>query len=222
MWGRDLIFFVLFLFQRFIWLEVTSISFNQVSPFSFHHSLFLCRWRQGCCHKSNSKCYKNLGETCIKGGFGETYPVSWWSIYCISDWPIFFIFSVRGQTSTLSHTSSSTCPRGCTTPTTGALRIFTCWWKGSGTWPGTVPPLYANILSEHPLFYRIHRDIVHTFCLHICWHIKTCLNVSGEGNLDKFQTVKVDLQCSALHARLDIDLNFELRLNVPKSACFFR
>lgn len=52
---------------------------------------------------------------------------------------MFLCFSVRKQTSTLSHTWSSICLRGCTTPTADASKTFTCWWRGSGTLPGRVP-----------------------------------------------------------------------------------
>lgn len=67
---------------------------------------------------------------------------------------LFFLFSVRKQNSTLSHTWSSTCQRDCTMPTIDALKTFICWWRGSGTLPGISATGSAHQNLARVQFYK--------------------------------------------------------------------
>lgn len=115
------------------------------TPKIFTALLPFCRWPEGRRRKSNSKynvCMKSRRS--VKGIHcnrlflllsQDRWKFVWllrMKLFCLN-------FSVRNQTSTLSHSWSRTCPKDCTMPTTGVLKTFTCWWRGSGMSPGTVP-----------------------------------------------------------------------------------
>lgn len=68
-----------------------------------------------------------------------------------------FFNSVRKQSSTLSRTWSSTCLRDCTMPTIGVLKTSTCWWRGSGMWPGTVTELLQQLHLIFSLNFTISK-----------------------------------------------------------------
>lgn len=100
----------------------------------------LFRWPQGCCCKSNSKFLSYV--THMTTLLSPTKPMR---NQIISN--CFFCSSVRKQNSTSSHTWSSICQRDCTTPTTDGLRRFICWWRGSGTLPGTEVLLQQEVMK---------------------------------------------------------------------------